>query len=48
MGPFFLGDDFHQIELNLDGIIVPRQTNSLAHPAHMGIHHNAGDPKGIS
>jgi hypothetical protein len=48
MGPLFFRNDFHQIELHLDGIIVLRQTNSLAYPADMSIDHDAGNSKGIS
>ncbi len=47
MGPLFLRNDFHQIELNLDGVIILRQTNSLAHPAHVSIDRDAGDSEGI-
>jgi hypothetical protein len=48
MGPFFLRDDLHQIELNLDGIIVLRQANPSAQPVDMGVHGNARHSKGVS
>ena len=48
MGPLLLGDDLHQIELNLDGIIILRQPNPSAHPVNMRVHGNARHPEGIS
>jgi hypothetical protein len=48
MGPLFFGDDFHQIELNLDGIIVFGQTDPLAHSMNMGVDDNTGYSKGVS
>ena len=47
MGPLFLRNDLHQIELNLDGVIVLCQTNSPAHSVHMSIDRDAGNSEGI-
>jgi len=41
MGPFLFWYDLDEIELNLDRIVVPRQTDSLTHPMDMGIDNNA-------
>jgi hypothetical protein len=48
MGPLFFGDDFHQIELNLDGIIIFGQANPLAHSMNMGVDNNTRYPKSVS
>ena len=40
-------DDLHQVELNLDRIIILRQTNPLTYSMDMGIHHDPGYSKGI-
>ena len=48
MSPLFFWDNFHQIELNLDWIIIFCQTDSLAHPVNMGIDYNTRYSKGIS
>ena len=48
MSPFFPGDDLHQIELNLDRIVVLRQTDPLAYSADVGIDGNPGYAVSIS
>ncbi len=48
MGPLFFRDDLHQIEFDLDRIVILRQTDSLAYPVNMGIDRNTGYSKGIS
>jgi len=48
MGPLLFRNDLHQIELNLNGIVVFCQSDPLAHPADVGIDYDPRDSKGIS
>ena len=47
MGPFFLWNNLHEVELNLDWVILFRQSDPLAHSMDMGIDHDPGYVKGI-
>ena len=40
MGPLLLGNDLHQVELNLHRVLVLSQTDSLAHSLNMRIDHH--------
>ena len=47
MSPLVLWDNVHQVELNLDGIVVLGETDSLTDPVDVGIDDNSRYVKGI-
>ena len=46
--PALLGDQGHQVELNLYRVLLTGEPQALGHPAHVGVHYETRDAEGVA
>ena len=46
--PALLGHQGHQVELNLDRVLLAGEPQALGDPAHVGVHYEARDAEGVA